>query len=342
MKKLLALVLAVLMVVAVFAGCASSNGSSSTADDQSSSAASGDDATSGDDAASEGPYKFGYAPPTMNNPFFVYIEGVMKDSLHEGDELVTIDPQQDNARQVAGVEDLCTQGCDVVLLCPFDSEGIRPALDACKEAGVHVVNFDTDVTDEDLVDVILVSDNVNAGYVMGQRLVEDFPDGAQIAILNSPTGQATRDREQGFRNAIEEAGGEDAGYVIVATQDGRGETQSALAPAENILQANPDVDAFFAINDPSAMGVVAALEAQGKAGEVHVYGVDGAPEGKQAMKEGTMHGSGAQSPKGLAEGSVELGYKILAGEDVGEHKQYVETFAITPDNVDEYGVDSWQ
>ena len=89
--------------------------------------------------------------------------------------------------------------------------------------------------------------------------------------------------------------------------------------------------------DPTPLArVLAGIDIEG------FYGVDGAPEGKQAMKEGTMHGSGAQSPKGLAEGSVELGYKILAGEDVGEHKQYVETFAITPDNVDEYGVDSWQ
>lgn len=341
MKKLLALVLAVLMVITVFAGCAAKEESSSAANDQSSSTAGDSSSTSGS-TSGEGPYTFGYSPPTMNNPFFLYIQGVIEDNLKEGDTLITSDPQQDTTKQISGVEDMCTNGIDVLLICPFDSAGIRPALDACQKAGVKIVNFDTDVTDEDMVDVILVSDNTNAGYVMGQQLVKDFPDGAKIGIINSPVGVATQNREQGFRNAIEEAGGESAGYVIVATQDGKGETQSALAPAENILQANPDLDAFFAINDPSAMGCVAALEAAGKVGEVKVYGVDGSPEGKQAMKEGKMHGSGAQSPSGLAKGSVELAYKLLAGEDVGEHKQYVETFNINPENVDEYGVDSWQ
>ncbi|MBC8570450.1 sugar ABC transporter substrate-binding protein [Zongyangia hominis] len=340
MKKLLALVLAVLMVITVFAGCAAKEESSAPSNDQSSSVAG--DSSSGGSTNKEGPYKFGYSPPTMNNPFFIYIEDTMKSKLHEGDELITSDPQQDTSKQVSGIEDMCMAGIDVLLVCPFDSAGIRPGLDAAKKAGVFIVNFDTDVIDTDMVDVILVSDNVNAGYVMGEQVAKDFPNGAKIAILNSPVGEATNNREKGFRQALEDAGGEGAGYTVVATQDGKGETQSALAPAENILQAHPDLDCFFAINDPSAMGCVAALEAAKKVGQIKVYGVDGAPEGKKAMKEGKMHGSGAQSPKGLAEGSIELAYKLLAGEDVGEHKQLVPTFNINPENVDDFGVDSWQ
>ena len=83
------------------------------------------------------------------------------------------------------------------------------------------------------------------------------------------------------------------------------------------------------------------MEGAGKAGQVHVYGIDGSPDGKKAMQDGTMHGSGAQSPKGLAEGSVDLAYRLLEGETF-ENEEVVETFLISPDNLDEYGVDSWQ
>ena len=187
----------------------------------------------------------------------------------------------------------------------------------------------------DLADAILVSDNYNAGKVVGERVNEDFPDGAKVAILNSPVGESTMDRENGFKEALND------NIEVVAIQDGKGELQTAMEPAENILQAHPDLDAFFAVTDQAALGCVAVLEGAGKAGQVHVYGIDGSPDGKKAMQDGTMHGSGAQSPKGLAEGSVDLAYRLLEGETF-ENEEVVETFLISPDNLDEYGVDSWQ
>ena len=256
MKKLLALVLAVLMVVTVFAGCASSDGSSSTADNGSSSSTADDGSSS---AASDGPYKFGYCAMTMNNPFFVYISDTAKAIVEgNGDEYVTADPQMDQAKQIAGVEDMVTQGIDVLLLNPVDTKGVRPALDACQEAGVPIVNFDADVYDTDMVASILVSNNYKAGQVVGERVAQDFPDGCTIAIFDSPTAKSTLDRVQGFTDALNDSGIE---YEVVFQQDGKGDTQVTLGLAENCLQANPDVDVMFAGNDPSAMGCVAACEA---------------------------------------------------------------------------------
>ncbi|MBC8570449.1 sugar ABC transporter substrate-binding protein [Zongyangia hominis] len=337
MKKLLALVLAVLMVVTIFAGCAAKEESSSS---QSSSTPAGDSSSTGGDSK-EGPYKFGYTPATMNNPFFTYIEGVMRKIVEDkGDEMVTTDPQFDVSKQISQIEDMVTQGIDVLMLNPVDSEGVRPGLDAAKKANVIIVNFDNDVADKDMVDCILVSNNENAGYVVGQKVVKDFPDGAKIAILHQPTAQACIDRVAGFRRAISEAANKDA-YKEVAEQNGGGSTQDSLAPAENILQGNPDLDLFFCINDPSAVGAVAALKAANKVGDIKVYGIDGAPEGKAAIKAGEMVATGAQSPKAIAEDSIEVAYKLLAGETV-EHKILVDTFLIDGSNVDQYGTDSWQ
>ncbi|MBC8571221.1 sugar ABC transporter substrate-binding protein [Zongyangia hominis] len=335
MKKLLALILAAFLIVTVFAGCAPKETPSSSAPGSSAGP------SNAGDSGKKGPYKFGYTAITLNNPFFGYIEGIMRGVIEgNGDELVSADPQQDVSKQISQIEDMVTQGIDVLMLNPVDSEGVRPGLDACKKANILVVNFDNDVADTDLVNCILVSNNENAGYIVGKKVVEDFPDGATIAILHSPTAQSCIDRVAGFRKAIAESASPDA-YKEVAEQDGKGSTQDSLPLAENILQGNPNLDLFFCINDPSAVGAVAALKAANKVGIVKVYGIDGAPEGKAAVKNGEMVATGAQSPKSIAEQSVEVAYKLLAGETV-EHKILVETFLIDSSNVGQYGTDSWQ
>ena len=74
-----------------------------------------------------------------------------------------------------------------------------------------------------------------------------------------------------------------------------------------------------------------------------IYGVDGSPDIKAELASGEslIEGTGAQSPVTIAETAVEIMYKYLAGEEV-EERYPVETFLITADNVEEYGVDGWQ
>ena len=106
----------------------------------------------------------GFAPPTMNNAFWIaLVEPIKQEVEKRGDELVIIDPQLDQARMNDQIGDLIVQGIDALLVAPFDSTGIEPALVACKEAGIPVVNFDTPVTNTDLVATIIASDNYNAG-----------------------------------------------------------------------------------------------------------------------------------------------------------------------------------
>ena len=74
-----------------------------------------------------------------------------------------------------------------------------------------------------------------------------------------------------------------------------------------------------------------------------IYGVDGSPDIKSELASGEslIEGTGAQSPVSIAEKSVELMYKIMAGEEVDD-RYPVETFLITADNVADYGTDGWQ
>ena len=282
--------------------------------------------------------KLGYTCMDGTNPFFVTIENKMREMVEaNGDELIAVDPANDVTKQIPMVEDLIVQNIDGMFMNPVDAEGILPALDQLKEAGIPIIGFDTEVADMSYLVSYAGSDNYNAGKVCGEDLVKRCPDGGKILVLDSPTMQSVTDRTNGFLEAID-----GAGFEIVGQQDAKGNLQVAQGLAEDLLTANPDVVAIFGGNDPTALGALAAAKGQGFT-DLLIYGVDGSPDIKAELaKEGSMiAGTGAQSPVTIAETAVDIMYKHLNGEEV-EDRYPVETFLITAENVADYGTDGWQ
>ena len=280
---------------------------------------------------------FGFSPPTMNNPFFLWIEEHVREVVEgNGDTLITADPQLDTQKQISQIEDMLTQNIDVLLLCPFDSTSIKTALVAANEAGVPVIIFDTPVVNPELVATTVASDNFNAGYVVGKDMMTNLEEGSEIAVIYSPAGETDRKRIGGFNAAVGDY------FNIVAQMDGKGDTGVTLPIAEDILQAHPNLKGFFCCNDPSAIGAVQAVAAAGiKSGDIVIYGVDGAPEAKAAIISGEMYGTGAQSPTNIAKLAVQAAYDYLDGKELKENT-VVDTFIINKDNVNDFGVEGFQ
>ena len=233
--------------------------------------------------------------------------------------------------------EMIAQGIELLFLNPVDWQGVKPALDAAKQAGIPIVNFDADVYDKDLVDAIVISDNYQAGFVCGEDLAKRMPNGGKLAIIEHAVAKSVLDRINGFYDGL---GSISNKFKLVSRQDGLGQLEITLPIAENILQANPDVQVFFGGNDPIALGIVAALKAANKTG-VLVYGVDGSPEIKASIRNGEATRTGAQSPINIGKKSVEVAYKILNGESFDKNIS-VETALIDKNNVDNYGIDGWQ
>lgn len=294
-------------------------------------------ASFGISASAEG-LKIGYTCMDGTNPFFVTIEAKVKELVEaQGDELIAVDPANDVTLQITQVEDLIVQNIDAMLMNPAEAEGILPALDALKADNIPIFGFDTEVADMSYLVSYAGSDNYNAGYVCGEDLVAKCPDGGKIIVLDSPTMNSVVDRTNGFLDAIE-----GHGFEIVAQQDAKGNLEVSMGIAEDLLQANGDVVAIFGGNDPTALGALAAANAAGIT-DCMIYGVDGSPDIKAELASGEslIEGTGAQSPVTIAETIVDVMYKYLAGEEV-EDRYPVETFLITADNVEEFGVDGWQ
>ena len=293
-------------------------------------------ALAGMSASAEG-LKIGYTCMDGTNPFFVALEGAIREVVEaNGDELISVDPGNDSNTQIDQVEDLISQNIDLMFVNPVDADGIIPAMDALKEAEIPMFGFDTQVGDMSYLVSYAGSDNYNAGYVCGEDLAKKVPEGGDILVLDSPTMQSVVDRTNGFLDAIEESG---VTFTVVGQQDAQGNQQVANEKATDLLTANPDVVAIFGGNDPTALGAYAAADAAGVS--PLIYGVDGSPDVKALLKDTMIEGTGAQSPITIGKTIAETAYAWLAGEEV-EAFIPIETFLVTADNVDDYGTDGWQ
>ena len=279
--------------------------------------------------------KIGYTCMDGTNPFFVTLEASIREVVEaHGDELISLDPQNSNEKQISQIEDLISQGIVAMFVNPVDRDGIIAGLDKLKEAGIPMFGFDTEVADMSYLVSYAGSDNYNAGFVCGEDLVAKCPEGGNIIVLDSPTMQSVVDRTDGFLAAIE-----GKGFTVVSQIDCMGNQEQGNLNGTDALTAHPDAVAIFGGNDPTALGAYAAAEAAGS--KALIYGVDGSPDIKALIADGKVTGTGAQSPMSIGKTIAEVYYKVEAGESV-EARYPIPTFMINADNVAEFGTDGWQ
>ena len=291
-------------------------------------------------AKKDGDYSFAFLTNTLNNTFQSSMnekfEELCKD---EGYEYTCFDPDYDLNTQLSQLSDAANQEFDAVFVIPVDSAGIRQGLQELNDAGVKVINVDTAVIedDRDLVETVIGTNAYQAGELVGEQMVRDYPDGARIAVLDFPSNESCVDRVDGFFSGL---GDNKSKFDIEAQQDGKAALDDSMKLAEDIIQANPDIDAFFCINDPSALGAAAAIQAANKTGEIGVYYIDASPDGKAALIDGSFTAVACQVPLGIAETAVESAVSLMKGDTI-EKEIWLDSHLVSVDEAKETK-DKWQ
>ncbi|MEZ3433866.1 MAG: substrate-binding domain-containing protein [Lachnospiraceae bacterium] len=333
MKKriLFGIIAAVVTGVLVLAACKKSVG---TPEDNASVS------ESSEDSEEEQEKKIGFSAIDMENPYFITLESAVKEVLDKEEyKLITKDPGTDPDKQAAQIEEMIEEGIEAIILSPVNWEEITPSLEALRQAGVKIINVDTQVKEMAYVDAYIGSDNYSAGVICGEDLIERCPDGGRVAILECPTQNSINDRITGFEETLATA---KKGFEVVAREDTGGEFEKALEASEKILKEHPDIVAIMCGNDQLAVGAKTALNIA-KLDKVLIYGVDGSPDIKKELKkaETQIAGTAAQSPIGMGKSAAKLVIDILEDNEY-EKETYEEVFMINKDNVDMYGTDGWQ
>ncbi|PKM50507.1 MAG: ribose ABC transporter substrate-binding protein RbsB [Firmicutes bacterium HGW-Firmicutes-7] len=264
------------------------------------------------DANTEAPVEtkktIGLVLSTLDNPFFVTLkEGAEEKADELGYEITVLDSQNDAAKELSNIEDLVARKVDIILINPTDSDAVVNSIKLANEKGIPVITLDRGANGGEVITHI-ASDNIAGGKMAGEYIIEKLNSKGNVVELEGIAGtSAARDRGEGFNSAIATSD-----IVVVSKQVADFDRTKGLSVMENILQAEPEIDAVFAHNDEMALGAIKAIEASGRT--IMVVGFDATDDAVKSVEDGIMAATVAQQPKFIGSKGVEMADKALNGD----------------------------
>lgn len=287
--------------------------------------------------------KVGISMYTLGAPYFAaQLNAAKKKAEQLGMKVAYTEARDDMVTQLANVEDLLTQGIDLLIFNPKDPQGAIPATKAATKASVPIIVIDSTIDPAADFVTTVQSNNLANGELIGEWLVKKMKGQfIKMALISGVPGNPVgKERRQGvFRGIIEQqlrSTGR-VGFEIVAQGWGDWFHEGGLKAMEDIIVAHPDINVMMAENDSMALGALEAIKEAGKEDDILVFAcADGQKEALKLIKEGKYGATGMNNPVLIAETAIEIGVRVLAGETDFPKLSYTPAVCITKENVDKY------
>lgn len=334
MKKVLALVM-VLCLIAAFAACSTEK----PAESPSTNPATDKPVVSEEPQPEATEINVAYIAKNTVDAFHATLNGAAKPAL---DALVAdgtiaswqlYDGLTDPITQVNLIEDAINNGANFVIMLPAESEGSAPVVTRCAEAGIPIVivNSMTNNTEE-LALAFVGSDDVEAGEIMANYVIEKVPDGGKYAHMMGIVGNSAQiQRGQGIANIM----GANDKWESVGDFTADWSADKAVQFATDVLtQHGDEIKAIICDNDDMSSAVQAYCNSIGRT-DIVCIGVDGNAGPLQMVKDGTLGATVLQDGAAQVETAIALIKDYLAGKTI-EKKIMVPFTLVTSENVDNY------
>jgi len=234
-----------------------------------------------------------------------------------GGEYIEADAGSSAEQQLADVENLISQGANVLIILAQDSQAILPAVQGALDQGIPVIAYDRLI--ENPGALYITFDNVGVGRIEAETIFPLVPEG-NYAIIKGNSADPNADfLRAGMEEVIGDAVASGAINIVCEEYTDNWDPAIAQTTMEQCLtQNNNEIDAALVENDGMAGGVVAALEAQGLAGEVPVTGQDGDPAALNRVALGTQLVSVWKDARLLGEAAGEAAVQLAQGAALGD------------------------
>ena len=248
-----------------------------------------------------------------------------------------IQDAKEPGEQISGLENMQTQGVDAIVILATESAPLTPIAEKLHDAGILIVNVDRGFT-KPVADVFVEGDNKAFGRKSAEFMVQKLGGKGKIAVLEGIPCTVNTDRV----TAAKEVFKANPGIQIVAEDSGMWNREKAEKVTQNMLVANPQIDAVWASDDDMALGVESALKAAGRDKNTWILGGGGMKDVvKRVMDNDKMYpGNITYPPSMIAFGMLTAAGMLHAGKE--EAKKFVpkhvmiDVSLITPENAKQF------
>ncbi|KGU86222.1 sugar ABC transporter substrate-binding protein [Pseudomonas mediterranea] len=282
--------------------------------------------------------KIGVSMSQFDDTWLTYLRESMDKkakSMPDGVTLQFEDARSDVVKQLSQVESFISQKVDAIIVNPVDTAATQRITKSAVAAGIPLVYVNRRPDDLKLPTgvVTVASDDLEAGRMQMQYLADKMGGKGDIVILlGDLANNSTTNRTKGVKEVLAKY----PNIKIEQEQTGTWSRDKGMTLVNDWLTQGREFNAVVANNDEMAIGASMALKGAGKEkGSVLIAGVDGTPDGLNAVKKGDMAVSVFQDAKGQADGSIDTAVKMIKKQPV-EQAVWVPYRLITPENVDQF------
>ncbi|GHT84090.1 rhizopine-binding protein [Bacteroidia bacterium] len=338
MKRTIGTVVAMVMGISLMA-CGTAASSSKDKEPTAAAETSGAQETQQETPSAEKKFKVGYSVNSLDTSQSKQEAQVREFAEAAGIELISTNADGVVDKQISDIESLITQKCDLIAALPLDPDGLAPAFEEIKQAGIPSTSIIFDVNAS--YTALVGADNKEGGKMQAafcNQWLEENPDKTlNIGYMAGAPGMtAGQQRHDGFMEDCVDA--DTTGRVkLLADKTANWMASEATALMEDWLTAFPEINCIVCTNDDMAIGAIAALTAAQKNFDDYlIVGIDALEPGQDALKAGTLDATVFFGTKSIAKTSVDTWVKILNGETVEEFVVAPNAYIlVTKDNLDQ-------
>lgn len=277
-------------------------------------------------------FKIGMANFSQCCAYFIGMNKAVIDEAkaYSNVEIISTDANGDAAKLNSDIEDLIAKKVDGVIISGAWLEQLPAALDSLKKAGIPAVLVDRQWKGG--YTSYVGPQNFTIGQQNGQYIVDRLGGkGILVVLKGGPADNSIGlNRTNGMLDIVSKA----TGITVINAPDWGGWSEDGgLKQMENLLAANPKIDAVFCENDSMCLGAQRAIADANRSSEMFLCGVDGQKEALLQIKNNTNYAcTGLNNSDAIGRAGFNRMMAILAGA-VPPQDTYLPSPLITIDNV---------
>jgi D-xylose transport system substrate-binding protein len=239
--------------------------------------------------ADQKPIKVGWSVVSQVHSRWAFEAKIMQAKAKEvGVDLIVQSADYDSAKQRTQVENMLSEGVNVIMITPVDGKIAGSLANEAHAANIPVIAYDTEILDGH-VDYFVTRDNLETGRIQARAALRFAPTGNYVVERGDPSINVAHDFYAGNMEVLGPAVKEGTIKIVSDQWNKQWSTQNGLNQMENALTSHSnDIQACVSDNDTLGIGCVQAIREQGLAGKIFVSGNDASPEVLPLIAEGSM------------------------------------------------------